>query len=68
MKKLPDHDLEVAPNSGKPPKHLAVKRVQAHEIDPELYRAPVKISAFKETTPEDFDRIIAEFQHELGKV
>ncbi len=68
MKKLPVDD--AVSNLGKPPKGLVFERrpLQAHEIDLELHRKLIETRAFKETTPEDFDRIRAELRDELGKV
>jgi hypothetical protein len=68
MKKLPLD--EIAPNLGKPPKGGVFERrpLQAHEIDLEFHRKLLETPVFKETSHEDFDRIIAELKNELGKV
>lgn len=68
MKKLPEHEVEVPNNLGKPPKGAVFKRVQAHELGLEFFQNTPKNLVFKETTPEDFDRLIAELKNELGKI
>lgn len=68
MKKLPEHEVEIPNNLGKPPKGAVFKRVQAHELGAEFFQNTPKNLVFKETTHEDFDRIIAELKNELGKV
>lgn len=68
MKKLPEHEVEIPNNLGKPPKGLVIKRVQAHELGLEFFLNTPKNIVFKETTHEDFDRIRAEFKNEQGKV
>jgi len=68
MKKVPAH--ETPPILGKPPKGLVFERrpLHAHEIDIELHRKLAETRAFKETTEEDFKRILAELDNELGKI
>lgn len=68
MKKLAEHEVDIPNNLGKPPKGAVFKRVQAHELGPEFFLNTPKNLVFKETTHEDFDRIIAELKNELGKV
>lgn len=67
MKKLPEQ--EIPPNLGKPPKGAVFERrpIQAHEIDWELHRKLLETRAFKATTHEDFERIIADFRNKLAK-
>ncbi|HEX5341496.1 MAG TPA: hypothetical protein VFX55_03300 [Duganella sp.] len=68
MKKLPDHDIDITPDFGKPPKGAVYERITAAELGPEFFRNMPKNLVFKQTTPEDFDRIIAELNNEHGKV
>lgn len=69
MKKLTDHSTEITPNLGKPPKGVVFKRVTAEELGPEFFSNAPKIPVvFKETTHEDFERIIAELKNEPRKV
>nr|WP_315252849.1 hypothetical protein [uncultured Duganella sp.] len=64
MKKRSKQCAEIPTSLGKPPAGTVFQRVTAAALGPEFFRnAPKTPVAFKQTTHEDFLRIIAEFSN-----
>ena len=55
---------------GKPPNGLSMSRkpLTASDVDADMHATMTKAGVFKETTPEDYQRILAQLKNELGKV